>query len=225
MGFHGIRQVLLVGEDEDDGVPHLPVVNDAVELLAGLVDAVAIGAVHHKDQPLRARVVVPPEGTDLVLAPDIPHVELDVFVSNRLHVEAHGGDGGDRLAQLQFVQDGGFTSRVQTQHQDPHLLVAEDLGQHLAHLGGIQGARRLRGGVRGSGGRAARAGRGRGGGGEAEAERGRVSGEGQAALSAGRAWGGCGRSGTGGWSGGGVVRRGLAGREEGPRRAPLLRRA
>lgn len=153
MGFHGIGQVLLVGEDEDDGVPHLPVVDDAVQLLAGLVDAVAIGAVHHEDQPLRARVVVPPERADLVLAPHIPHVELDVFVSDRLHVEAHGGDGGDGLAQLQFVQDGGFPRRVQTQHQDPHLLVAEDLGQHLAHLGGIQGASGL-GEERGSGGRA-----------------------------------------------------------------------
>lgn len=152
MGLHGIRQVLLVGEDEDDGVPHLPVVDNAVELLAGLVDAITIGAVHHKDQPLRARVIVPPEGADLVLAPDIPHIELDIFVSNRLHVEAYGGDGGDRLAQFQFVQDGGFTSRVQTQHQDPHLLVTEDLGQHLAHLGGIQGARRLRGAGWGSGG-------------------------------------------------------------------------
>lgn len=128
MGFHGIGQVLLVGEDEDDGVPHLPVIDNAVQLLAGLVDAVAVGAVHHEDQTLGPGVVVPPERPDLVLAAHIPHVELDVFVSHRLHVETHGGDGGHRLAQLQLVQDCRLAGRVQAQHEDPHLLVPEDLG-------------------------------------------------------------------------------------------------
>lgn len=140
MGLHGIGQVLLVGEDEDDGVPHLPVIDDAVQLLAGLVDAVAVGAVHHEDQALGPGVVMPPERPDLVLAAHVPHVELDVFVSHRLHVEAHGGDGGHRLAQLQLVQDGCLAGRVQAQHEDPHLLVPEDLGQHLPHRVGGAGA-------------------------------------------------------------------------------------
>lgn len=47
--FHGIWEVLLVGEDEDDGVPHLPVVDDAVELLPRLVDPIPVGTVHHKN--------------------------------------------------------------------------------------------------------------------------------------------------------------------------------
>lgn len=136
VGLHGVGKVLLVGEDEDDGVPHLPVVDDAVKLLPRLVDTVSVRAVHHEDEALRPRVVVPPEGPDLVLAAHVPHVELNVLVGDGLHVEAHGGDGGDRLAQLQFVEDGGLAGRVQAQHQDPHLLVAEDLGQHLAHGGG-----------------------------------------------------------------------------------------
>ena len=66
-----LGQVLLVGEDEDDGVPHLAVVDDPVQLLPRLVYAVAVGAVHHEDEPLRPRVVVPPQRTDLVLAPDV----------------------------------------------------------------------------------------------------------------------------------------------------------
>lgn len=37
-----------------------------------------------------------------------------------------GGDGGDDLAQLQLVQDGGFAGGVQTHHQDPHLLLTEE---------------------------------------------------------------------------------------------------
>ena len=62
-----LREVLLVGEDEYDGVPHLAVVDDPVQLLPRLVDAVAVRAVHHEDQPLRPRVVVPPQRPDLVL--------------------------------------------------------------------------------------------------------------------------------------------------------------
>lgn len=32
------------------------------------------------------------------------------------------GDGGDDFTQLQLVQDGGFTSSVKTDHQNPHFL-------------------------------------------------------------------------------------------------------
>jgi len=35
-----IRQILLVGEDEQDGILHLPVANDSVKLLPGLVNTV-----------------------------------------------------------------------------------------------------------------------------------------------------------------------------------------
>lgn len=43
-----IRQVLLVGEYEYDGVAHLAVIYDPVQLLPRLVDAVAVSAVHHE---------------------------------------------------------------------------------------------------------------------------------------------------------------------------------
>lgn len=55
---------------------------------------------------LRSGVVVPPEGTNLVLASDIPDVELDVLVGNSLDVETDGGDGGHRLVELELVEDG-----------------------------------------------------------------------------------------------------------------------
>ena len=47
-----------------------------------------------------------PQGTDLVLASDIPYVELGVLVCDSLDVEADGGDGGDVLVKLEFVEDG-----------------------------------------------------------------------------------------------------------------------
>ena len=62
---------MFVGKDQNDGISHLTVVDDAVELLSRLVDAVSIGAVHHKDEALRTRVVVPPQRSYLVLPPNI----------------------------------------------------------------------------------------------------------------------------------------------------------
>ena len=63
-----------------------------------------------------------------------PNIKFDILVCDCLHVESHGGDGVDRLSQLQLVQDGRLSGRVQPQHQDPHLLVAEHLRQDLPHL-------------------------------------------------------------------------------------------
>lgn len=47
-----------------------------------------------------------PQRTDLVLATDIPDVELGVLVGDGLDVEADGGNGGDVLVELELVEDG-----------------------------------------------------------------------------------------------------------------------
>jgi hypothetical protein len=44
-----------------------------------------------------------PERSDLVLAADIPDVELGVLVCDGLDVEADGGDGGYVLVELELV--------------------------------------------------------------------------------------------------------------------------
>ena len=49
-GTHGVRKILLVGKDEQDGVPKLIFRQHAVKLFACLSDTLAIVAVHHKDQ-------------------------------------------------------------------------------------------------------------------------------------------------------------------------------
>ena len=43
----------------------------------------------------------------------------------------YGGDGGDDLAELELVEDGGLTSRVETNHEDPHLLLGEEAAEQL----------------------------------------------------------------------------------------------
>merc|ERR1719382_288003 len=76
---HRVREVLLVREDEQHGVAHLILVQHLHELLTRVLRAVAVVAVHHEDEALRALVVVAPQRADLVLAADVPHGEADVL--------------------------------------------------------------------------------------------------------------------------------------------------
>lgn len=73
----------------------------------GLVDgeAVAVGRVDDVHDSFRVGVVAPPVGADRRLAAEVPHLELDVLVLDRLDVEPDGRDGRHDLANLQPVQD------------------------------------------------------------------------------------------------------------------------
>ena len=66
-----IWKILFVGEDEDDGVAHLSVVDDSVQFLSRFFDPIAIRAVDDEDEALRSCVVMPPQWTDLVLATNV----------------------------------------------------------------------------------------------------------------------------------------------------------
>ena len=81
------RQILLVGEDKEESVPQLVLVQHPLELLAGLNNTVAIVAVDDEDDTLGVLEVMPPERTDLVLTSDIPHGKGDVLVLDCLDVE------------------------------------------------------------------------------------------------------------------------------------------
>ena len=102
---HSARDVLLVGEDKEQRFFHLTVENDAVQLLSRLVYPCAVVGVDDEDEALGAGEVVTPERADLILAADVPDVELDVLVGDGFDVEADGGDGGDVLVEFKFVED------------------------------------------------------------------------------------------------------------------------
>jgi hypothetical protein len=102
-----------------------------VKFLACLVDSSAVIRIDNEDKALGAwrargfssetpsgpvsieptREIVSPERTDLVLATDIPHVELDVLVCHGLDVEADGRDGRDVLVQPELVEDSCATEK------------------------------------------------------------------------------------------------------------------
>lgn len=81
-------KILLVGEDQENGVSELVLVEHALEFLSGLDDTVAIVGVDNEDDALGVLEVVPPQRSDLVLTTDIPHGELNVLVLDGLDVEA-----------------------------------------------------------------------------------------------------------------------------------------
>ena len=41
------------------------------------------------------------------------------------------GNGGDDLTKLKLVEDGGFTGGIQADHEDAHLLLAEEVREQL----------------------------------------------------------------------------------------------
>ena len=102
-----------------------------MEFVARSVNTVTVIGVNNKYESLRVGVIVAPEGADLVLAADVPHGERDVLVLDGLDVEADGRDGGHDLAQLELVQDGGLAGRVEADHEDAHVLLAEELAEDL----------------------------------------------------------------------------------------------
>jgi hypothetical protein len=46
-------------------------------------------------------------------------------------VLTYGGDGGDDLAELELVEDGGLSGGVEAHHEDPHLLLGEQPAEQL----------------------------------------------------------------------------------------------
>lgn len=131
-GGHGVGQVLLVGEHEQDGVPELVLLQHVGELLLRLGDSLPVVAVDDVYETLSVLEVVPPQGTDLVLAADVPHSEADVLVLDGLDVEADGRYRRDNLTELELVEDRSFAGRVEADHQDSHLLLAEQTRQQTA---------------------------------------------------------------------------------------------
>ena len=89
-GVHGVGKILLVGEDKQESITELILVEHALELLTRLRDTFPIVGVDDEDDTLGVLEVMSPQRTNLVLSTNIPHGELDVLVLDRLNVESCG---------------------------------------------------------------------------------------------------------------------------------------
>lgn len=61
----GVRQVLLVGENEDNGVGHIGLGEERLELETGLFGAVSIVRVDDVNQTVRSLIVMAPQSANL----------------------------------------------------------------------------------------------------------------------------------------------------------------
>jgi hypothetical protein len=83
---HG--QILLVGEDEKKSISKFVLVQHALQFLAGFDDTITIVGINDEDDTLSILEVVSPQRSDLVLATNVPHCELNVLVLDSLDVKA-----------------------------------------------------------------------------------------------------------------------------------------
>ena len=111
---HRVRQILLVGEHQQHRIPKLIFVQHAVQLIASFRDAIAIVAIHNKDQTLSVLKVMSPERANLILSTDVPHRERNVLVLHGLDVETDRRNRRHDLTELELVQDGRLTGGVET---------------------------------------------------------------------------------------------------------------
>ena len=121
-GTHSVGQILLVREDQKDGVTELILTKHAVELVTSCIRTLTIIGIHHKDDAMGILIVVSPQRSDLVLPSDIPHSEANILVLHGFHVESNGGDSSHHLAKLELVQNSRLQNAGTGSVQKVHLV-------------------------------------------------------------------------------------------------------
>jgi hypothetical protein len=79
---------LLVGENKEEGISKLILVEHALQLFPSLDNSVTIVAVNDEDDTLGILEVMSPQRTDLVLSTNIPDRELNVLIFDSLDIKA-----------------------------------------------------------------------------------------------------------------------------------------
>jgi len=85
---HSIGEILLIRKHKENSITELILVQHSVELVSCSINTVRVVRIDHEDETLGILVVVAPQGTDLILAADIPNSKRDVLVLNSLNIEA-----------------------------------------------------------------------------------------------------------------------------------------
>jgi hypothetical protein len=79
---------LLVGENKEEGISKLILVEHALQFFPSLDNSVTIVAVNDEDDTLGILEVMSPQRTDLVLSTNIPDRELNVLIFDSLDIKA-----------------------------------------------------------------------------------------------------------------------------------------
>lgn len=85
--MHTSRQVLLIRENQQQTLLHLPIAQYPMKFLLRLVDSFPILTINNKNEPLCSGVVVSPERSDFVLSSNIPYIKFNVLVRYGFYIE------------------------------------------------------------------------------------------------------------------------------------------
>jgi len=115
---HCVWEVHFVGVDKEGHSVHRFVLENEIQRLGTLGNAVGVVAVDNIDEALGVLKVVVPQVAKFELTADVPAVEREVLVLERLHVKADRRDGVHCLVQFHLVEDGGLAGGVEAEHQE-----------------------------------------------------------------------------------------------------------
>ena len=83
---------MLVGENKEEGISKLILVEHALQLFPSLDNSVTIIAVDDKDDTLGILEIMSPQRSNLVLPTNIPDSELNILIFDGLDVKAYQKD-------------------------------------------------------------------------------------------------------------------------------------
>ena len=118
--------ILFVGKDKKDGILELVFSKHLLKFLTGDLNSFFIRRVDDVDEGLCVLVVMLPELSDFILSSDVPNGEFDLLELNSFDIESDGGNWGDNLTKFEFIEDGGLTSSIETQHEGAKLFLTEE---------------------------------------------------------------------------------------------------
>mmetsp|Transcript_99314 Transcript_99314/g.320184 ORF Transcript_99314/g.320184 Transcript_99314/m.320184 type:complete len:234 (-) Transcript_99314:17-718(-) len=140
---HGVRQVLLVGENEKwhthEELPLLPLPKHFIKLVLDFSGADSVVAVHDEDQGVALFVVRAPQLPNLVSAADVENRKADqhliVFALGNVEVDSDVRYRCNDLPSAQLVQHGRLTCSIQANHQHLGFLAMAQCGAHCGREG------------------------------------------------------------------------------------------
>merc|ERR1711988_1632151 len=99
--------------------------------MTSFTSTIAVIRIHNEYKSLCILEIVTPKRSNLILTTYIPHSKTDVLVLNSLDVETNRWDCRYNLSQLELIKNGCLSRSIESDHQDPHLLLGKESSKEL----------------------------------------------------------------------------------------------
>ena len=84
-GRHGIRKILFVGKNEENGFFQFILIEHSMKFVPGSINTISIVWINNENQPLCILIVVSPQRSNLILTSYIPHGETNILHTRPSH--------------------------------------------------------------------------------------------------------------------------------------------